>query len=100
MYNYVRTPRPSPPTQIIRLYEYPATFNAEGIPHTNMIALQTNGTDDYWTQRVVNILNATNIYFDPGHNNIMYEVACEPYGKCDIDQRSFKAYLARWLTVH
>lgn len=29
----------------------------------------------------------------------MYEVACEPNGKCDVDQRSFKAYLARWMAA-
>lgn len=29
----------------------------------------------------------------------MYEVACEPNGKCNIDQRSFKAYLARWMAA-
>lgn len=27
----------------------------------------------------------------------MYEVACEPNGKCDVDQKSFKAYLSRWM---
>jgi mannan endo-1,6-alpha-mannosidase len=27
----------------------------------------------------------------------MYEVACETNGKCNVDQRSFKAYLARWM---
>ena len=27
----------------------------------------------------------------------MYEVACEPSGKCNVDQRSFKAYLSRWM---
>jgi mannan endo-1,6-alpha-mannosidase len=27
----------------------------------------------------------------------MIEVACENNGKCDVDQRSFKAYLARWM---
>ena len=27
----------------------------------------------------------------------MYEVACELNGKCNTDQRSFKAYLARWI---
>lgn len=29
----------------------------------------------------------------------MYEVACEPNGKCDNDQMSFKAYLSRWMAV-
>ena len=27
----------------------------------------------------------------------MSEVACENNGKCNFDQRSFKAYLARWM---
>lgn len=29
----------------------------------------------------------------------MWEVACEQNGKCDIDQRSFKAYLSRWMAA-
>jgi mannan endo-1,6-alpha-mannosidase len=29
----------------------------------------------------------------------MYEVACEAGGKCNVDQRSFKAYLARWMAA-
>jgi mannan endo-1,6-alpha-mannosidase len=29
----------------------------------------------------------------------MFEVACEPVGTCDMDQRSFKAYLARWMAA-
>lgn len=33
------------------------------------------------------------------NNNVMYEVACESNGKCNIDQRSFKAYLARWMAA-
>lgn len=27
------------------------------------------------------------------------EVACEANGKCDVDQRSFKAYLSRWMAA-
>lgn len=29
----------------------------------------------------------------------MSEVACEGNGKCNVDQRSFKAYLARWMAL-
>ena len=29
----------------------------------------------------------------------MFEVACEPNGKCNTDQLSFKAYLARWMAA-
>jgi mannan endo-1,6-alpha-mannosidase len=39
-------------------------------------------------------LNSTSVFFN---NSIMFEVACEGNGKCDTDQRSFKAYLSRWL---
>lgn len=31
-------------------------------------------------------------------SNIMYEAACEPSNRCDLDQLSFKAYLARFMT--
>ena len=31
--------------------------------------------------------------------NIMFEVACEDINTCNIDQRSFKAYLARWMAA-
>lgn len=40
------------------------------------------------------IINATDIFFNEG---VMIEVACENNGKCDVDQRSFKAYLARFM---
>jgi mannan endo-1,6-alpha-mannosidase len=29
----------------------------------------------------------------------MVEYACEPLNNCNVDQRSFKAYLARWLAA-
>lgn len=29
----------------------------------------------------------------------MFEVACEPNGKCNVDQKSFKAYLSRWMAA-
>jgi mannan endo-1,6-alpha-mannosidase len=32
-------------------------------------------------------------------NGVMTEVACESNGKCDVDQRSFKAYLSRWMAA-
>ncbi|MCJ1364553.1 hydrolase 76 protein [Acarospora aff. strigata] len=52
-----------------------------------------------WRERVEGILNATDVFFSPQVPNVMYEVACEPNGKCDVDQRSFKAYLARWMAA-
>lgn len=49
-----------------------------------------------WKSRVQGLLDATNVFFLDG---VMSEVACESNGKCDVDQMSFKAYLARWMAA-
>ncbi|RDW73502.1 mannan endo-1,6-alpha-mannosidase-2 [Coleophoma cylindrospora] len=54
----------------------------------------SNG-DSVWQQRTQSMLNTTDNFFADG---IMYE-SCESTGKCNVDQRSFKAYLARWLAA-
>jgi mannan endo-1,6-alpha-mannosidase len=53
----------------------------------------TNGSAK-WEARVSNILNASSVFFQ---DNVMYE-PCEG-GKCNVDQRSFKAYFSRWLAT-
>jgi len=55
----------------------------------------TNGSPT-WKTRLDGIINATSVFFQ---NGIMYEMACETNGKCDNDQMSFKAYLARWMAA-
>lgn len=52
-----------------------------------------------WKERTLGLLNASDVFFSPFSNvtGIMFEAACEPYNKCNNDQYSFKAYLARWL---
>ncbi|KAI5797514.1 glycosyl hydrolase family 76 protein [Peziza echinospora] len=54
-----------------------------------------------WKNRVDGFLEGTNAFFspDPAQANIMYEAACEPRGNCNRDQRSFKAYLARFMAM-
>ncbi|KAH8646543.1 putative mannan endo-1,6-alpha-mannosidase DFG5 [Tricladium varicosporioides] len=55
----------------------------------------TNGSA-IWQERVSGLLNTTiSKFFVDG---VMREL-CEPSGKCNVDQRSFKAYLARWLAA-
>ena len=58
----------------------------------------TNGST-IWVQRTSGFLEATATFFSPFANssNIMFEAECELTGTCDVDQLSFKAYLARWL---
>ncbi|KAL7272359.1 hypothetical protein RUND412_004840 [Rhizina undulata] len=67
-------------------------------------AYMYNYTDgsDLWRERVQGILNMTQVFFTTdtsGNPNVMYEVACEPYNTCNVDQRSFKAYLSRFMAL-
>ncbi|KAK3708011.1 hypothetical protein LTR37_011704 [Vermiconidia calcicola] len=60
---------------------------------------QTTGADqEMWRARVQGLLDATIVFFYKG-TNVMFEVACEPRGNCNVDQRSFKAYLGRWMAA-
>lgn len=59
-------------------------------------ALYSLSKAELWMQRTAGLLDASTIFFY-NTTNIMYEAACEPYGSCNTDQQSFKAYLARWL---
>jgi mannan endo-1,6-alpha-mannosidase len=52
--------------------------------------------DPKWKTRIDGILETSALFFT---NNVMKEVACEDNGKCDVDQRSFKAYLSRWMAA-
>ena len=60
----------------------------------------TNGSS-LWEGRVNQILNSTFSLFFPQKygGNIMYELECEEKLNCDQDQKSFKAYLSRWMAV-
>ncbi|KAL9116450.1 MAG: hypothetical protein Q9187_007025, partial [Circinaria calcarea] len=57
------------------------------------------GAANMYAYRVESLLNATAVFFHPTSPNVMYEVACEPQGNCNLDQASFKAYLSRWMAA-
>ncbi|KAF2089545.1 glycoside hydrolase family 76 protein [Saccharata proteae CBS 121410] len=59
----------------------------------------TEGTVQAWHTRTQGLVDSASIFFGQASNstNVMYEAACEPNGMCDTDQRSFKAYLSRWM---
>ena len=59
---------------------------------------QTTGTaQEKWRARVEGLLERSKVFFmDKG---IMFEAVCEKRDLCDIDQKSFKAYLARWMAA-
>jgi len=52
-----------------------------------------------WRQRFEGLFNGTQVFFTGPDKNIMTEVACEPVNLCNVDQQSFKAYLARWMAA-
>lgn len=62
----------------------------------------TDGKVPKWRDSVDGIMKQLHIFFktaNDGTENTMYEVACEPSGRCNVDQRSFKAYLSRFLAL-
>ncbi|KAI1341565.1 glycoside hydrolase family 76 protein [Xylariaceae sp. FL0016] len=58
----------------------------------------TNGSM-IWSDRTAGLLKASKSFFSFSDNstNIMYEHACEPYGLCNTDMKSFKGYLSRFM---
>jgi len=59
----------------------------------------TNGST-IWKTRLSGFLNHASVFFPSAYGSqTMCEVACEVTQKCDVDQWSFKAYLARWLAI-
>lgn len=67
-----------------------------------VLANTTNGTDaSTWTTRTEGLLAAASSFFGQAENStsIMYEHACEPYEVCNTDMKSFKGYLARFMSA-
>ena len=62
-------------------------------------SLYDHTRDPIWAERVNGLVEAVSVFFTPYANatDIAYEAACETWGTCNVDQYSFKAYLARWL---
>ncbi|KAL5614547.1 hypothetical protein BROUX41_004650 [Berkeleyomyces rouxiae] len=58
----------------------------------NMYNITGNQT---WLDAVDGVLKkTTELFFQ---DSVVYEPACEPFGTCNNDQRSFKTYLLRWM---
>lgn len=75
------------------------SYNAAALIH-GAATLWNISQADKWKQRTIALVaNARDTFFSPYDNasSIMFETLCEREGKCNIDQLSFKAYLARWM---
>ncbi|KAK6331413.1 hydrolase 76 protein [Orbilia blumenaviensis] len=52
---------------------------------------------EYWKTQLDSVLNATYATFIDQETGALKEIQCQDSDTCDMDQRSFKAYLARWM---
>lgn len=71
------------------------SYNA-GVMLLGAATMYNYTNDEKWRTRVDGLLNNTDIFFQ---DDVMFEVACEANGLCDTDQKSFKAYLSRWMAA-
>lgn len=69
--------------------------------NTNYAAKSAEGSPEQekWRKRTEGLLQALDDFFIWGVPDVMYEVACERSGRCNRDQRSFRAYLARFMAL-
>lgn len=66
--------------------------------HLHGAAVLYNATkDEVWKTRAQAIWTAMSVFFP--ERKIMVEIACESAKKCNVDQPSFKAYVARWMAA-
>ncbi|KAF2262408.1 mannan endo-1,6-alpha-mannosidase DCW1 precursor [Lojkania enalia] len=72
------------------------TYNA-GVHMAGAAAMWNVTESEEWRTKLDGVIDAASIFFSKDAPNVMFEVACEQNGKCDVDQRSFKAYLSRWM---
>ncbi|KAI8722134.1 Mannan endo-1,6-alpha-mannosidase [Fusarium sp. LHS14.1] len=81
-----------------KIVPYQFSYNAGGFI-LGAAAMYNFTESQAWKDRLDNLLEGVKIFFAGPEKNIMSEVACEPVKLCNLDQRSFKAYLSRWLAV-
>lgn len=74
------------------------TYNA-GVFMYGAAAMWNITESEVWKERLTGIIQGTDVFFHQEAKDVMFEVACESNGKCDVDQRSFKAYLSRWMAA-
>ncbi|KAI6782568.1 uncharacterized protein J7T54_003580 [Emericellopsis cladophorae] len=74
------------------------TYNA-GVFILGAAAMYNYTESDAWKERLDGLLEGAQVFFRGPNEDIMEEVACESNDLCNVDQVSFKAYLARWMAA-
>ena len=75
------------------------TYNLAVYLYGAAVMQNYTNSSSVWVQRTSGLLDATATFVSPFENstNIIFEAKCELTSTCNVDQFSFKAYLARWL---
>lgn len=75
------------------------SYNSAVYLHGAAVLANSTVHPNEWTSRTIRLLNGASAFISPFPNatNIIYEQQCEQKWDCNVDQCSFKAYLARWL---
>lgn len=71
------------------------TYNS-GLLMSGAAALYNHTNQTIWLTRATNIWGRARVFF-MDNTKIMYEAACQPSGRCNTDQRSFKGIFSRFL---
>ncbi|CCH62543.1 hypothetical protein TBLA_0H02590 [Henningerozyma blattae CBS 6284] len=82
-------------TNCTDITRYQWTYN-QGLVLAGCAYLYNHTQDEKWLIRTEQFLNGSVVFF---RDNVIYEAACQPNKNCNNDQRSFKAYFARFLGV-
>lgn len=78
------------------------SYNAGIFMHGASVLYNFTDGNPIWKRRVDNIINATSqVFYNTSSPDmdapVMFEQLCEPHRSCNVDQRSFKGYLTRWM---
>ena len=76
------------------------SYNMGAAIYGAAVMANISGPNNPWTTITKGFLaTATSTFFSPFANStqVMYELQCEKFDKCNNDQFSFKAYLGRWM---
>ncbi|EGV66206.1 hydrolase 76 protein [Yamadazyma tenuis] len=73
--------------------KYVWSYN-QGLMMSGAAYLYNYTEDPKWLERTENLLVGAKVFFD---DDVMYERTCQGSNNCNQDQRSFKAYLSRFM---
>lgn len=75
------------------IVKYQWTYN-QGLVLSGCAYLAAYTNETLWTNRTMGFMESSQVFFN---NSVLYEAACQGGYNCNNDQRSFRAYFARFM---